>query len=141
MDINIAIDGYSASGKTTIGQFLARKFKYELIDSSLFYRYFSYHSFILSSSDDDVLKFIRSITAGENYKDLLEDIKSINLLDKETYLEVGKKASELAKNNEIREEINILIRRIIQKKGFVVVGRDTIFNILLEVEVKIILST
>ena len=137
MNINIAIDRYSASGKTTIGQFLARKFKYELIDNRLFYRYFSYHSFILSSSDDDVLKFIRSV---ENYKDLLEDIKSINLLDNETYLKVGKKASKLAKNNEIREEINILIRRIIQKKGFVVVGRDTTFNILLEAEVKIVLS-
>src|SRR5437868_576607 len=113
MDINIAIDGYSASGKTTIGQFLACKFKYELIDSSLFYRYFLYHSLILSSSSDDVLKFIHSITRGENYKDLLKDIKSINLLDNKIYLKVEKKASELAKNNRIREEINILIRRII----------------------------
>ena len=109
MDINIAIDKYLASGKTTIGQFLACKFKYELINSGLFYKYFLYHSFILSSSNDNVLKFICLITRGENYKDLLEDIKSINLLDNKTYLKVGKKVSELAKNNEIREEINILI--------------------------------
>jgi cytidylate kinase len=39
--INIAIDGPAGSGKTTIGNLLAQKLKYQFLDSGLLYRHFA----------------------------------------------------------------------------------------------------
>jgi cytidylate kinase len=39
---NIAIDGPVGSGKTTIGQLVAKKLGYQFFDSGLLYRYFAF---------------------------------------------------------------------------------------------------
>ncbi|CAG8828610.1 12450_t:CDS:1, partial [Dentiscutata erythropus] len=40
--INITIDGPIASGKTTVGKFIAEKIQYQFIDTRIFYRYLGY---------------------------------------------------------------------------------------------------
>ncbi|CAG8840632.1 25978_t:CDS:2, partial [Gigaspora margarita] len=81
--------------------------------------------------------------------DHLDDLKNKNRLNeinttvknfnKDEYFFSGKKAAILAENNEIHEAINSILHEITKEKGFVVVGRDVIFNILPEAEVKIFL--
>ncbi|CAG8816793.1 4423_t:CDS:1, partial [Racocetra fulgida] len=50
--INIAIDGYTASGKTTIGKELASQLNYQFIDSGLFYRYIGYYYYDNTSLEE-----------------------------------------------------------------------------------------
>jgi cytidylate kinase len=133
--INIAIDGYVATGKSSIGQKLAERFGYTLIDSGLFYRYFAsiYYADITQSINTDKESFL------ENPKIFIENI-NLYFNDQRLYLESGKKASMIAQDPNIREVITQLIRDMTKEKGFIVTGRDATTNILPEAEVKITLS-
>ena len=119
--INIAIDGLCATGKTLVGKKIAENLNYQFIDSSKIYRYLAY-------TDDP---------NGENLDNLQTSLLNDPLLDG---IEIGRQASELAQDTELRATINQKLQDITKDKGFVVVGRDVTTNILPDAEVKIILS-
>jgi cytidylate kinase len=133
--INIAIDGSTASGKTSVGKLLAEKLQYQFIDSGLFYRYLGYNHSDFDSIDDIIEIFDRL-----KNNNLLNEINSIEQLNEQNYLFSGEKAAELAKNDDLRRAINSIIKEITKEKGFVVVGRDVTTNILPDAEIKILLS-
>jgi len=130
--INIAIDSQAATGKTSIGSELAKMLNYKFIDTGLFYRYFAF-KFINHNVDNLSEEIVKSeITT--------EDLEQINLNISNQYLQIGARASEISKNNDVRSAINDLIKRLTIGKGFVVVGRDVTTKILPDAEVKIVLD-
>ncbi|CAG8823211.1 23678_t:CDS:1, partial [Cetraspora pellucida] len=130
--INIAIDGQVATGKTLIGSELARLLKYKFIDTGLFYRYFAttYYNHHVDNLSDEII----------NSNITIDDLEKINQLSDKEYLQIGTYAAEIAKDNGVREAINTIINRLVNGKGFVVVGRDVTTKILPNAEIKIVLD-
>ncbi|KAF0561725.1 hypothetical protein F8M41_019348 [Gigaspora margarita] len=60
-------------------------------------------------------------------------------LDKSTYMLNGKRAAQLAKNNEIKKVINEIIKAFTSSKGFVVAGHDASINIIPDADIKLFL--
>src|SRR5690242_13680329 len=65
--INIAINSYTSTGKTSVGKRIADQYSYRFIDSELFYQYIKYYDYsidevkqIFISTDDDLLEKINS---------------------------------------------------------------------------------
>ena len=139
MLINIAIDGYSAFGKTSLGKLLSEKLEYIFVDSGYFYRYFANISTHPSLSSILELISTYEIKNSKNFIDNLN--KVIEDADSEEYLEQGRKASIITQDPDIRKAITGLIRNLTIEKGFVVTGRDATTNILPDAEVKIVIDT
>src|ERR1700752_5336390 len=133
--INIAIDGPTASGKTAVGKLLAEKLRYQFIDSGLFYRYLGYN--YSKEPINNQIIFLKNLKNKLNKQQFLVEINSIEQLNDEDYLYSGKEVSKLAKNNKLHKEINLIIQEITKEKGYIVVGRDTTFNILPDANIKI----
>ena len=64
----IAIDGGSASGKTTGGKLIAKKFNFKLLSSGKLYRYLAYK--IISNKKRYDKKFILNISKNISLKKL-----------------------------------------------------------------------
>ena len=134
---NIAIDGLSATGKTTIGQQFARQYKFKFIDSGRFYRY--YAKYYEDVNEDNLALFL------DFFIDNPEALTILNTFDggddQEEKLLIGNKASLLSKNETLRDTINTIIQKMVVGKKYVVVGRDATTKILPDAEVKILLDS
>jgi cytidylate kinase len=140
--INITIDGPTASGKSVIGKLLADNLKYYFIDTGLIYRFLSYHLQFSELNEQEIIENTNNILnewLTKDVDDFIKEINFINDLEKEEYLKIGKKASEISKINQVRDLINNFFKEITKEKGFVLAGRDTTFNILPD-SVKIVLN-
>ena len=125
---SIAIDGSSASGKTTGSKILSKKFNFKLLSSGKLYRYLSYK--IINNKNRYDKKFI------------LYQSKKINLnklKDKRLYsLEVTKLASIIAKKKYIRNAIKqFQINFIKRNKKVIIEGRDIASKIMPKADLKI----
>ncbi|CAG8741275.1 22218_t:CDS:2 [Dentiscutata erythropus] len=124
MTFNIAIDGLTTTGKTSIGYSLAKRLNFNFIDSGLFYHYLAYYN-------------INSTNFNQHTYNTLINCSNSNTFSS---LDISQKASELSKDEEIRSLINQEIKKLTKEKRFVVVGRDITTNILPDAEFKILLS-
>ena len=125
---SIAIDGSSASGKTTGSKILSKKFNFKLLSSGKLYRYLSYK--IINNKNRYDKKFI------------LYQSKNINLnklKDKRLYsLEVTKLASIIAKKKYIRNALKqFQINFIKRNKKVIIEGRDIASKIMPKADLKI----
>ncbi|CAG8676566.1 21641_t:CDS:1 [Dentiscutata erythropus] len=139
IQINIAINGPTVSGKTTVGKFIAEKLQYQFINTRIFYRYLGYLSYqqLNNTSVYNILEiFNNNLKLNYSFNNIT---KIINNLNEEDYYLIGRQGSKLSENQDMRQLINQHIRQITNGKGFVVIGRDVIFNILPDAEVKIVL--
>ena len=125
---SIAIDGSSASGKTTGSKILSKKFNFKLLSSGKLYRYLSYK--IINNKNRYSKKFI------------LYQSKNINLnklKDKRLYsAEVTKLASIIAKKKYIRKALKkFQINFIKRNKKVIIEGRDIASKIMPKADLKI----
>jgi cytidylate kinase len=139
--INITIDGLTATGKSVVGKLLSDNLNYRFIDTGLIYRYLAKHLYNYTEEQKIITctSSILNIWLTCNIDNFIEEINSINDLEKEEYLKIGKKASEISKIQQVRDLINNFFKEITKEKGFVLAGRDTTFNILPD-SVKIVLD-
>lgn len=127
----ITIDGFASTGKTTLGNKLAKKLNYTFIDSGLFYRYFAYK---FATNEEEILIYIKSL--NENFfKELNNEVVQYELQK----LEVGKYAGIISKNDFIRKAINNFIRNFCKNKNYIIAGRDVALNIFPKADLKILL--
>ena len=119
----ITIDGYSATGKSTLAKILAKKLNYFHINTGIFYRYISY---VLLNNN--INKIENAQNQSKSIKDVLNKtnfdinrIKTINLKTNEIEL-LG---SQIAKIDFIRKLINEIIFKIAKESSIVIEGRDT----------------
>lgn len=137
--INIAIDGPSASGKSTIAKRLAKKLGYIHIDTGSMYRTIAYACIIngadledeaacyeIAKRSDLSLKTDGSIHLNG------EDVSRLIRSDA-----VSKGASMVSKFPSIRELLVEKQRNIAKSKGFVMDGRDITSVVLKDAEVKV----
>ena len=125
---SIAIDGSSASGKTTGSKIISKKFNFKLLSSGRLYRYLAYK--IINNKNRYDKKFI------------LYQSKNINLnklKDKRLYsLEVTKLASIIAKKKYIRNALKQFQINFIKKnKKVIIEGRDIGSKIMPKADLKI----
>ncbi len=125
---SVAIDGSSASGKTTGSKIISKKFNFKLLSSGKLYRYLAFK--IINNKNKYDKKFIKLQS---------KNISLDKLKDKKLYsLEVTKLASIIAKKKYIR---NILkefqINFIKNNKKVIIEGRDIASKIMPDADLKI----
>ena len=128
ISFSIAIDGSSASGKTTGSKFISKKFNFKLLSSGKLYRYLSYkiikNNYIYSQS------FIRN----QSKKITLKKLNNKKLYSPE----VTNLASVIAKKKFIRKSLKQFQKNFIKKnKKVIIEGRDIASKIMPNADLKI----
>ena len=124
----IAIDGSSASGKTTGSKFISKKFKLKLLTSGKLYRFLALK--ILKNNNKYNPKFINKVSKKINLN---------NLNSKKIFTEkVTGLASSIAKIKYIRNSLrNFQLNFIKKNKRIIIEGRDIASKIMPKADLKI----
>lgn len=141
MKINIAIDGPSAAGKSTIAKLLASKLGYVHLDTGAMYRCCAYEAHIKNIDMDD----------EEQLKHLMETINISFDSDNHVFIngndvsleirtnENGMRTSLISQKHVVREKLVEMQRKIAEGKGYILDGRDIGTVVLKDAELKIYL--
>tara|TARA_B100000287_G_scaffold254481_1_gene239120 strand:+ start:79 stop:741 length:663 start_codon:yes stop_codon:yes gene_type:complete len=124
----IAIDGSSASGKTTGSKFISKKFKLKLLTSGKLYRFLALK--ILKNNNKYNPKFINKVSKKINLN---------NLNSKKIFTQkVTELASSIAKIKYIRNSLrNFQLNFIKKNKRIIIEGRDIASKIMPKADLKI----
>lgn len=139
--INIAIDGPSAAGKSTIAKSLASKYGYTHLDTGAMYRLTAFKAKLMNialDDEDELEKMILSSDIdmrpdGSIYLDgkLIGDEIRTN--------EMSMAASNVSKLLKVRAALVRMQQKIAENKGYILDGRDIGTVVLKDAEVKIFL--
>jgi len=132
-NITIAIDGFSSTGKSTLGRQLANYLDYVFVDSGAMYRavtlYGLQRGFIIETGFDSE-KLIASLTdISLEFVNNSEGIAEIylngeNVENEIRTLEVSEYVSQVATLSEVRKKLVELQRKLGEGRGVVMDGRD-----------------
>lgn len=136
---NIAIDGPSASGKSTIAKKLAKKLGMTHIDTGAMYRVVALLSLdagIDLNDEDKVAEIARNAKISlKTDGDIFVNNKDVSYAIRNSEVSTG--ASLVSKHKKVREILVETQRAIASKKGFVLDGRDITSVVLPDAEVKV----
>lgn len=142
MKINIAIDGPSAAGKSTIAKELAKKLNYVHLDTGAMYRSTALKALQSGISLDDeaaVCEMLKDteITLTPDGKVFLDgkDVSTDIRTD-----EVSMAASNVSKLEQVRADLVARQQEMAKAKGFIMDGRDIGTVVLKDAEVKIFMT-
>ena len=145
--INIAIDGWSSCGKSTMARQIAKALNYLFIDSGAMYRAIALY-FIQQQIDlkDDLavenalknirLSFQKNLRSGDN--EIWLNDQNVDQLIRE--MEVANKVSDVAAIKAVREFAVAQQQLIGKDKGVVMDGRDIGTTVFPEAELKIFMT-
>lgn len=146
--INIAIDGYSACGKSTLAKLLAKELHYIYIDSGAMYRAITLYAVENGIIKDDAISEqalihdLDQIHVEFHLNDKKEPEVFLNDQNAEKRIrtpEVSKYVSQISSIREVRKKLTVLQKKMGNKKGVVMDGRDIGTTIFPDAEVKIFL--
>jgi len=145
--INIAIDGFSSCGKSTMAKDIAKELKYLYLDTGAMYRTVTLYAIrnkIISKTHFDKKTLINELNNIEisfkyNSKDLKSDIflNGENVENQIRSLEVSNLVSEISQLPEVRKKMVKQQQQIAKNKGVVMDGRDIGTVVLTDAELKI----
>jgi cytidylate kinase len=149
--INIAIDGYSSCGKSTIAKAVARELNYIYIDSGAMYRamtlYALQHGYVnqdgtlnadgLIHSLDMVMINFKYNTDTMQYETYLN---GVNVEREIRSLQVSNHVSPVSNIKEVRQKLVRLQKRMAEAKGVVMDGRDIGTVVLPDADLKIFMT-
>ncbi|MEJ9212478.1 (d)CMP kinase [Bacillus smithii] len=143
-EIQIAIDGPAAAGKSTVAKLVAKKLSYLYIDTGAMYRALTYKAIKLGADleDEQVLAEILNNTNIELIQDNAAQrvlLDGTDVTDEIRSHEVTKHVSTVSKHPLVRKEMVERQRELAQKGGIVMDGRDIGTHVLPHAEVKIFL--
>ena len=126
MKFNIAIDGPSAAGKSTIAQLLADKYNLIKLDTGAMYRCVGYlinEKNLDAEDEESVLSIFKDfdLNIKANGEIFLNNVK-VN--DKIRNDKISMLASTASKHEKVREKLVGLQQEIAKSKGYVLEGRD-----------------
>ena len=125
---SIAVDGSSASGKTTGSKIISKKFKFKLLSSGKLYRYLAFK--IINNNNKYDKKYIRN----QSKKITLLKLKNKKLNNPQ----VTKLSSIIATKKNIRNELKKFQINFIKKnKKVIIEGRDIASKIMPKADLKI----
>lgn len=147
--INIAIDGFSATGKSTLAKELAAKLGYRYIDSGAMYRGITYfaqkHGLVNGETIDlELLNHLDKISLEFHHNskrggsDLI--LNGENVEEHIRKLKVAKHVSAVAAISEIRKFLVHQQKMMAAQKGVVMDGRDIGTVVLPDAELKIFVT-
>ncbi len=120
--ISIAIDGPAGSGKSTIAKLIAEKLDIEYIDTGAMYRAVALYKKENNLSIDQLVKNLNKINIDYKKGKIFLNEKDIsNFIRTE---EISKLASEISKNDFVREKLVDIQRNLSKSKSIVMEGRD-----------------
>ncbi|MBC8265915.1 MAG: (d)CMP kinase [Flavobacteriales bacterium] len=132
--INIAIDGHSSCGKSTIAKAIAKKFGMRYIDTGAMYRVITLYCIenkIINNGEVDIKELILHLPKiNVSFEFNVKSGKSETILNRKNVEseirkhEVSSFVSIVSQIKEVREKLVVLQREIGKKKGVVMDGRD-----------------
>ncbi len=140
--INIAIDGPSAAGKSTISKDIGKKLNYVHLDSGAMYRSAAYKAIKENIALTDETKLVEmlkdtKIELTVDGKVIVDEVDVSGLIRTE---EISMAASNISKLKGVREILVDEQREMAASKGFIMDGRDIGTVVLKDAEVKIFLT-
>ena len=137
--INIAIDGPSAAGKSTIAKLLAKQLSYIHLDTGAMYRCCAYASLINKIDLNDIKaleEMMNAIQISFNEKGEVE-LNGENVADKIRTNEISMRTSTISQYPFVREKLVKIQQDLAKSKGYILDGRDIGTVVLVDAEVKI----
>lgn len=139
MKLNIAIDGPSASGKSTIAKALAKRLNYTHLDTGAMYRACTYKALknkINTNSEDDLVKMVND--SHFTFDDLGHiHLDGTDISSKIRSKDIDLLTSTIAQFPKLRESLVHIQQTIAKDKGYILDGRDIGSVVLPDAEVKI----
>ena len=139
MKLNIAIDGPSASGKSTIAKVLAKRLNYTHLDTGAMYRACAYKALkngINTDNEDDLVKMVNSSHfAFDDLGQILLD--GVNISSDIRSKEIDLLTSKIARYAQVRASLVKIQQFMAKNKGYILDGRDIGTVVLPDAEVKI----
>lgn len=139
MKINIAIDGPSAAGKSTIADIVAEKLNYVHLDTGAMYRAVAYNAFEKGVAIDDEENIVKMIEDMD--LDMTNDGKVIlnneDISDKIRTDKISMGASDVSKLQGCRKALVQMQQKICENGGYILDGRDIGTVVLKDAPVKI----
>ncbi|MBM0650322.1 (d)CMP kinase [Capnocytophaga genosp. AHN8471] len=150
MNIIIAIDGYSSTGKSTTAKAVAKALGYVYIDTGAMYRavtYLALEKGYVSTSGIEVKPLMKALRKSEikfvynpelGFSEIYLDGKNIE--NEIRGIEIANWVSEVAKQPEVRTYLVDLQRKMGKDKGIVMDGRDIGTTVFPNAELKIFMT-
>ena len=149
--INIAIDGYSSCGKSTLAKAIAKNLNYIYIDSGAMYRAVTYyaleHGYIQNKGEIDENMWVESlhlILIQFKYNSDSQEIETFlngTCVDKEIRsMQVSAHVSAISAIKEVREKLVRIQQRMAENGGVVMDGRDIGTVVLPNAELKVFMT-
>ncbi len=144
--IIIAIDGYSACGKSTTAKEVAKELNYRYIDSGAMYRavtlYFLDH-LVAHTNPKEVDKALQAIQLSFRVNSKGESeifLNGINVEKGIRKMRISENVSQVSVIKEVRDAMVALQRKLGKEKGIVMDGRDIGTVVFPEAELKLFLT-
>ncbi len=132
--ILVAIDGPTGSGKTVCGRLVAERLKINFLDTGLFYRLFALY--LIEQKIE-----LKNLKKREIDDFRVTDEKELKLKeDKLQTFSIEQMAKNIALDKRIREKITQICQKIISRKSYLLVGRDTTTIIAPDADIKFFLD-
>lgn len=142
MKINIAIDGPSAAGKSTIAKMLASRLGYVHLDTGAMYRCTAYKALEEGISLDDE-NALAAMLAGADIELTPKGTVFLDGRDVTTAIrqeQVSMAASRVSRHARVRQDLVARQQKMAAAKGFIMDGRDIGTVVLKDAEVKVFLT-
>jgi len=144
--IIVAIDGYSACGKSTTARAVAAKLAYTYVDSGAMYRAVTYYLMQNKFSLTDVREISRALANVDVSFQRDDNGNPVTYLNDQPVeeqirkMEVSEKVSVVAANSEVRRAMVRIQHRLGENKGIVMDGRDIGTVVFPQAELKIFMT-
>lgn len=150
MTINIAIDGFSSCGKSTLAKQLAKEIGYVYVDSGAMYRavtLFAMRNNFFNGLDLDaepLIARLKEVNVTLKYDSHTQSqitfLNDENVEDEIRKMPVSQRVSQVAVIKEVRVRLVYLQQQMALKKGIVMDGRDIGTVVLPHAELKIFMT-
>ena len=142
MRINIALDGPSAAGKSTIAKRLAKKLNYVHLDTGAMYRCVAYKALStnVDTNDEEALCKMIESTQIDMKSDGTVILDGKVITDEIRTSEISMAASCVSAFKRVRELLVEQQQKIAQNKGYIMDGRDIGTVVLPDAELKIFMT-
>ncbi len=148
--INIAIDGYSSCGKSTLAKTLANELNYVYVDSGAMYRAITLYALKQGYIKNDLFQVNALVQALDNiyvtFKFNIDSHRSetylngVNVEKEIRSMQVSNNVSKVSDVKEVRAKLVRLQKRMAESSGVVMDGRDIGTVVLPDAELKLFMT-
>lgn len=139
--INIAIDGYSSCGKSTLAKALAKEIQFTYIDSGAMYRCVTLYLMqqnIPVDHIDEILASLPEIHIDVNFETFL--LNGVDVSSEIRKMEISQRVSQVSTIKEVRIEMVRMQRKLGNKQNVVMDGRDIGTTVFPNAQLKIFMT-